>query len=58
MAKHCCEVFADVNAIYFTALRWIMNDRFETLKSNFWENAFEYYIYYENELNTQLYYLY
>ena len=24
-AKHCCEVFADVNAIYFTKLRWILN---------------------------------
>ena len=31
---HFCEVFADVNTIYFTALRWIMNewDLFETLK--------------------------
>ena len=29
----CCEVFADVNAIYFTTLRWIMNvcSGFETL---------------------------
>ena len=26
MLKHCCEVFADVNAIYFTTLWWIMND--------------------------------
>ena len=35
MVKHCCEVFADVNTIYFTALRWIMNDwdYFETLKT-------------------------
>ena len=31
----CCEVFAAVNAIYFTTLRWIMNvcSGFETLKS-------------------------
>ena len=30
----CCEVFADVNAIYFTPLRWIMNaySGLETLK--------------------------
>ena len=34
-AKHCSEVFADVNAIYFTVLRWIMNDWdwFQTLKT-------------------------
>ena len=32
---HCCEIFADVNAVYFTALQWIMNDWdwFETLKT-------------------------
>ena len=24
--KHCCEVFADVNTIYFTTLRCIMNE--------------------------------
>ena len=38
----CCEVFADVTAIYFTALLWIMNvcSGFETLKPNFCENAF------------------
>ena len=35
MTIHCCEVFADVNTIYFTALWWIMNDGdwFETLKT-------------------------
>ena len=35
MANHCCEVFADVNAIYFSVLRWIMNDWdcFETVKN-------------------------
>ena len=35
MPKHCCEVFADVNAIYFTVLWWIMNDSdwFGTLKT-------------------------
>ena len=59
MAKHCCDVFADGNAIYFTALCWIINDWdwFETLKTNFRENEFEYYFYYENKLNTHLYYL-
>ena len=30
----------------------------ETLKIQFWENAFRYYFYYENEFNTHLYYLY
>ena len=41
-SKLCCEVFADVNAIYFTALWRIMNvwRSFETLKPNFRENAF------------------
>ena len=34
---HCYEVFADVNAIYFTALRLIMNvcSGFEPLKTQF-----------------------
>ena len=38
----CCDVFADVNAIYFTSFRWIMNVgiSFELQKVNFWENAF------------------
>ena len=33
----CCEVFADVNAIYFTALWWIMNacSGFETKNLTF-----------------------
>ena len=32
---HCCEVFAYVNAIYFTPLQWIMNacSGFEPLKT-------------------------
>ena len=35
--QHCCEVFADVNTIYFTALRLIMNVRsgFETLRGQY-----------------------
>ena len=39
---HCCGVFADVNTIYFTSLRWIMNvwSGFETLKTQLLENAF------------------
>ena len=33
--QRCCEVFADVNTIYFTVLRWIMNVwiGFETFKT-------------------------
>ena len=33
--QSCCKVFADVKAIYFIALRWIMNvwSGFETLKT-------------------------
>ena len=30
----CCEVFADVNAIYFTSLRWIMNACSDFEKNN------------------------
>ena len=35
LSTRCCEVFADVSAIYFTALQWIMNvwSGFGTLKS-------------------------
>ena len=35
----CCEVFVDANAIYFAALRWIMNvwSGFETLKTQLLE---------------------
>ena len=41
----CWGVFADVNTIYFTSLRWIMNvwSGFETLKTQLLENAFKYY---------------
>ena len=39
---HCCDVFADVNATYFTLFRWIVNIfiSFQTLKHNFWKYAF------------------
>ena len=35
----CCEVFADVNAIYFTSLPWTMNasSGIETLKTKLLE---------------------
>ena len=38
----CCEVFADVNAIYFNALQWIMNVccGFETLKTRHLRKCF------------------
>ena len=38
----CCEVFADVDAFFFTALRLIMNacSDFETLKKTFGKTHF------------------
>ena len=37
--QRCCEVFADVNAIHVTALRWVMNawHCFETLETQLLE---------------------
>ena len=42
VSVQCCDFFADVNAIYFTLYRWIVNVwiGFKLQKLAFWENAF------------------